>query len=504
LSQSTTIVKGGVVLAGATLEARRVDVALSGNRIVRVGPDLAHDPGAAVVDARGMLVAPGLINAHTHSNHTLTRGLSRRWTLEDHIAHLPLLNAGRTAEEQYVSTALGAVEMLRSGCTAVYDLFTAFPAPTESELEAVVRAYSDVGLRAVVAPAVADVTFHRTVPGLLDLLPSELRKTVDAIAPSPTDRLLRLTEVALQRWDGHGGGRIRMAVGPTIPGQCTDDLLAGCARLAREYAVGFHTHLAETKVQVVHAEQRWGTSLVGVLETIGALDLPFVGAHGVWLSRQDVEQLSASRATIAHCPASNLRLGSGVAPVRELIDGGVAVALGSDGSLSSDNQNMFEAMRLAAYVSRIRFPYDQVLWLDGAEALCAGTCGGASALGLEDALGVIEPGALADLVLLRLDSPYLRPLNDPGQALVFSETGAAVDTVIVDGRIVVRSGTGLGVDECALQDEAQATADRIRHSDPAGWELARRLRPYLAQACRSAFGMPYDTGITPPPLPSRA
>src|SRR5262249_26543206 len=154
-----------------------------------------------------------------------------------------------------------------------------------------------------------------------------------AIQAAPTAGLLSLTEDAVRRWQGSADGRIRIHVSPTIPGQCTDEFLAGLARLANEHGIGVQTHLAETKVQVVHAQERWGKTIVGRLGDLGLLGPRFVGAHGIWLVDDDIRRLADAGATVVHNPASNLRTGAGLAPVREMLERGLAVALGSDGSM---------------------------------------------------------------------------------------------------------------------------------------------------------------------------
>ena len=204
---------------------------------------------------------------------------------------------------------LGLIEMLKNGCTAAYDLFMAVPAPTAADVEAIVRAYTDVGLRVVIAPAMADLVFHQTVPGLLELLPPDLRRTVEGLQAAPTEGLLQIAADTVRRWHGAASGRVRVAVSPTIPGQCSEAFFAGCVRLAREYDVGLHTHLAESKVQAIASQQRWGTTLVGRLAAIGALGPNFVGAHGVWLTDDDIRRLADAGAAVAHNPASNLKLG---------------------------------------------------------------------------------------------------------------------------------------------------------------------------------------------------
>jgi guanine deaminase len=319
---------------------------------------------------------------------------------------------------------------------------------------------------------------------------------------APTAGLLRLTEDAIRRWHGAAEGRIRLHVSPTIPGQCTDEFLAGCARLAREHGVGIHTHLAETKVQVVYAAERWGRTIVAQLGELGLLTPGFVGAHGIWLVDDDIRRLADAGAMVVHNPASNLRTGAGLAPVREMLERGLPVALGSDGSMASDNQNLFEVMRFAGLANTVRFPYDQARWLDGPTVWRMATTGGARAVGLPGEIGAIEPGRRADLVLLRADASALRPLNHPVNALVYAETGADVDTVIVDGRVVVAGGRVTTVDESRLRARAAEAAEAFRGRNGEAWALAGRLMPHVGAACRAAAARPYPVDRFAGPVPA--
>jgi guanine deaminase len=279
-------------------------------------------------------------------------------------------------------------------------------------------------------------------------------------------------------------------VAPTIPNQATDELLDGCAALAREYGVGFHTHLAESKVQVVESRRRWGKSIVARLADHRVLGPGFVGAHSVWLDDDDLRMLADAGAAVAHNPGSNLRLGVGIAPVREMLDRGLAVGLGTDGSTCADNQNLFEALRIASVISTVRFPHETARWLDADTVWGLATTGTARVLGQPGDLGAVAPGRKADLALLRADSAFLRPLADPVKALVYAETGASVDTVLVDGRVVVEGGRVTTVDEARIYARAQEAADRQRERAAEAWALAGRLAPYVAAACRGAVATP--------------
>src|SRR5262245_3514325 len=485
------LLHGGRVLRAGASQLEPADILIEGDRIAEVGARLPRPPDAAALDATGLLVLPGLINAHTHGHTHLVRGLAGRWTLEDLLNHGPAMNANRTPEDQYLSAAVGALEMLKTGCTAAYDLYMAIPAPSAEMAEAIARAYLDVGLRAVIAPAVADRVFYQTLPGLTELLPADLRSAVQGISAAPTDGLLRLTEETVARWHGAGEGRLRVAVAPTIPTQCTDEFLAGCGRLARDNGLGLHTHLLESKVQAVTATRRWGRSAVAQMGELGLLRPGFVGAHGIWLTDDDIARLADTGCAVAHNPGSNLRLGSGIAAVREMLDRGVTVGVGTDGSTCSDNQNVFEAIRTAALVGNVRFPHDASRWLGADEVWRMATLGSARLLGMADDLGAIEPGRKADLALLRANSAFVSPLNDAVGSLVYAETGASVDTVLVGGRVIMQAGRVLTVDESSLRTRAQDAADRARARNAGAWQLAARLGPYIAEACRAAVAAPY-------------
>jgi guanine deaminase len=485
------VLDDGQVLRGTPPTLQRADVLVDGDRIAEVGRTVGRPAGVEVLDASGFLIVPGLINTHTHAHNSLLRGLAGRWMLEDLLNHGPALNANRTVEEHYLSAVLGAIEMVKTGCTTAYDLMMAVPAPTTDDMAAVARAYADVGMRAVIAPAVADMPFHGTVPGLMDRLPAELSRRVAAITAAPAKTLLDLTEQTIRARHGSASGRIRVAVSPTIPTQCTDDFLAGCARLVREHGVGIHTHLLESKVQAIEANRRWGRTTVAKLAELGILGPGFVGAHSVWLTDEDIRRLADAGGAVAHNPASNLRLGNGIAAIREMVDAGVTVGLGCDGSMCSDNQNLFEAMRLAGLVGNVRFPGASDRWLTAADVWQIATAGSARALGLGDQIGAIEPGRKADLVLLRANGTFLHPRTDVVTALVYAETGADVDTVLVDGRVIVRGGRVVYVDEDRLRAQAQAAADRVRAVNAPLWQFAAEMSPYLSEACRAVVATPY-------------
>ena len=485
------LVKNGKALKGQGSTLERADFLIIGDRLSEIGLNLPAPDGVKIIDATGHLILPGLINAHTHAHNNLMKGTADNWTLEDLLNHGGALNGNRTPEDHYLSAALGAVEMVKTGCSAAYDLFMGIPLPTIEDFEAVVQAYQDVGLRAVVAPAVADIVFYQTVPFLMELLPPDLMARVQQMKAPPADRMLQLSEEGIRRWNGTAGGRIRVGIAPTIPGQCTDEFLKGCLRLTREYGVGVHTHLVETKIQALFAQRRWGKTVPAYLAEIGLLNPKFVGAHGVWLTEEDIKILADHGANVAHNPASNLKLGSGIAPVREMLDAGVNVGLGCDGSMSSDNQNLFESMRFAATVGKIRFPHQAKKWVGSRDTWKMVTKGSARVLDWADDIGELAPGKKADLTLLREESPYLKPLNDFLNALSYTETGADVAMVIVDGRVILDQGRVMAVDEPRLRARAEERVRQLREQGAEAWNFAETLTPYLAGATQKTVSLPF-------------
>ena len=333
-------------------------------------------------DATDRLVIPGLVNGHHHAQAQLVKGKFDATSLELLLNGSALEQRAPHAEDKYLSALIGAAELVRKGCTASYDMFAEVPLPSPEGVEAVARAYSDVGMRATIAPMMADRSFYEAIPGLADALPEPLRQQALAIRSSPHEASLAACRRILRGWQ-FDRARIRPALGPTIPHHCSDEFLIGCRDLAREFDVGIQMHVGESRVQAVVARQVYGKTLVAHLDSLGMLGPRFCVAHGVWLDDDDRARLADRGASVAHNPGSNLKLGSGIADIRRMIDRGINVAIGTDGSSSSDNLNVFEAMRLASYLSRVQdHPVER--WISARETLHAATEGGARALGFRE------------------------------------------------------------------------------------------------------------------------
>jgi 5-methylthioadenosine/S-adenosylhomocysteine deaminase len=474
------VVSGALVLAPGDTSARPADVVLEGDTIAAVVPPGSAD-AAQIVDATGRLIIPGLVNAHTHGHGGLAKGVGDRWSLELLLNAGPWINGGRTGEDRYLSTLLSAIEMIRKGCTSCYDLSAMLPVPSVEALNDVARAYADAGMRAVISPMIADRTFYQAIPGLLDAFPPELRSLAEAMRSASADAILAPIRQAARSWS-HPTDRIRLGIGPTIPLHCSDEFLRGCGELAAEFGLPVQTHLAESPVQRTGALRQYGMTMTAHLERMGLLGPRFSGAHAIWLDDSEIELIARHGGALAHNPGSNLRLGNGIADMRRAIAGGVAVGVGTDGSSSSDNQNMFEAMRLAAFVSRV-FDRAPEHWIGSAEALRLATEGSAAVLGMGDLIGRIAPGFKADLVFLDLHHINLVPLNNAINQLVNTEDGAAVRDVMIGGRFVLRDGVLPGLDWPRIAARAAEAAERLGQANAGAREAADRMAPVVGHFC---------------------
>ena len=480
-----TVIRGGLVLLPDGEAAAR-DILIEDGRIVALQEHGAPVSDAEVVGADDRLLIPGLVNAHTHSHGALNRGaVDDRVSLEMFLTGGGASARSRGLEDKYLSAALSAAEMIRKGCTACFDLTVEVPEPTPDGIAAVARAYRDAGMRAVVAPMIADRTIYQALPGLLEALPDSMRSQLANLRAAPVEKTFDACRKILANWE-FDHRFIRPALGPTIPLHCSDDFLRECDRLSSEHGVRLQTHLAESRAQAAIGEARYGASLVTHLDRLGFLSDRLSVAHAIWLEHNDIQRLGARGVTVAHNPSSNLRLGSGIAPVRDMLRAGVTVGIGTDASNTSDGQNMFEATRLSAYLSRVDgFVADD--WISASEAFAMTTQGSAKGLGFET-IGRLAVGCEADVVFLRLDTPHFVPLRSPLLQMLFGENGASVDTVMIGGRIVFRDGRLLTLDEAALRRRAEEAARRLDEANAdlfaSGAKISRLVGAFCAaQGC---------------------
>ncbi|MEV4707399.1 8-oxoguanine deaminase [Actinoplanes sp. NPDC049316] len=416
-------------------------------RIVTVGSGHAgrFHGSVRVVDGTGCLVTPGLVNTHHHLYQWATRGLAQDETLFGWLTTLYPIWGRLDAETVGAAAAAGLGWLALSGCTTSMDHHYVFPHDGGDVFAAEIEAARRIGLR-----------FHPT-RGSMDLGESQGGLPPDHVVEE-TEAALAATEAAVDRWhDPSPESMLRIGVAPCSPFSVTSRLMREAADLARRKGVRLHTHLAETADEEDFCRERFGCTPVEYAESLGWLGADVWLAHGVHLDDAAVARLGATGTGVAHCPSSNARLGAGLARVRDLLDAGVPVGLGVDGSASQEAAHLGEELRQALYVARLR---GGPAALTARESLRMGTIGGARCLGRQDDLGSLEAGKLADLVLWRLDGLGHEGIDDKVAALVLGPP-APVELALVGGRPVVERGELVHADAEALARGARRAHRRL-------------------------------------------
>jgi 5-methylthioadenosine/S-adenosylhomocysteine deaminase len=433
------LVAGGTVVTMGT-DGRVVEdgaVAVRGDAILAVGPRAeleARFRAARRVDARGRIVLPGLINAHTHAPMTLLRGLADDLALQEWLEKHIFPAEARNVTPDFVEwgTRLALLEMLRGGVTTFADMYY-FE-------EVIARVAREAGMRGVVGETILD-------------FPAPSYKT--------TAEGLARTEKFIQEW--RADPLVRPAVAPHSIYTESEQTLRDSFALARRYGVPILIHLAETKREAEESRARHGLSPVAYLDRLGLLGPDVLAAHCIWLDARDIELLAKHGVGCVHNPSSNMKLASGTAPVLEMLAAGVRLGLGTDGPAGSNNDlNLMEEMDLAAKLQKVTRMDPRAL--TARQALELATLGGAKALHRENDLGSLEPGKQADLILLRADAPHAVPLYDVYSQIVYALKASDVETVVIAGRIVMEKRRVLTLDERAVLARAREYAERVRRS----------------------------------------
>ena len=434
-----------VLLRNATIltmnDAREIvegDVLVRNGAIAAVGA--VGESADHVIDVRGAYILPGFVQTHVHLCQTLFRSFADDLPLLDWLRlRIWPLEAAHTAATLRAATQLAAAELLLSGTTTVLTM------ETVHETDAVLEELAACGLRATVGKCMMDAAGEA---------PQRLH---ERLQPS-VDESLALH----RRWHGAAGGRLRVAFAPRFAVSCTRELLEAVAALSAQHDVLVHTHASESRDEVeVVRRLSGGAGNVEYLERTGLATPRLCAAHCVWVDEAEQALIADRGVKVLHCPGSNLKLGSGIAPVPELLARGVSVSLGADGAACNNRLDMFEEMRLAATLQAVRrgpgaLPAREVLWM--------ATRGGARALGLEDQIGSIEPGKRADLIAVDRDRPHLQPDRDPWSTLVYAARGPDVRLTMVDGEVLVDDFALTRVDVLAVAATARNAAVQLARS----------------------------------------
>jgi 5-methylthioadenosine/S-adenosylhomocysteine deaminase len=430
---SLLIRSGLVVTMNDHLDVFEGDVSIRDRHIAAVGAAI-HEPHDRVIDARGGYILPGFIQTHIHLCQTLFRGFADDLPLMDWLRQRVWpMEAAHSPESLRVAARLATTELLASGTTAVLTM------ETVHDTDVIFEAVSESGLRATIGKCMMDST-----PQVPKRLQEDTRRSIDE-------------SIALrQRWHGRANGRLRAAFAPRFAVSCSRELLEAVAALSADEQALVHTHASESPEEIgIVRTISGGLNNIEYLASVGLASPRLCAAHCVWVDEDEQRLLAEHDVKVMHCPGSNLKLGSGIAPVAEMMARGITVSLGADGAACNNRLDMFDEMRLAAVLQAARrgpgiLPARDVLWM--------ATRNGARTLNLDAEIGSIEPGKRADVIVVDRERPHLAPGPDPYSTIVYAARGSDVRTTIVDGEVLVDDFTPVRVDRAAVAAEARTVA----------------------------------------------
>ena len=434
MTESILIKNGTIVTMDQKNSIVRGDVLIRDGRIAEVGR--VDSDSNTVIDAAGCAVLPGFVQTHIHLCQTLFRGSADDLALIDWLKQRVWpMEAAHTAGSIRASARLGIAEMVRGGTTCALTM------ETVKHTEEVLRVVDETGFRATVGKCMMDKG-DEVPAGLLENAADSIRESVALI----------------EQWHGTSNGRVRCCFAPRFAVSCTRELLGEVAKLARQHQVMIHTHASENKKECELVESDTGRRNVAYLDSLGISGSHVLLAHCVHLDTEEMETLARTKTNVAHCPSSNLKLGSGLARVAEMLARRIPVSLGADGAACNNRLDMFTEMRTAALLQKLAH---------GPEALPAGrvlrmaTIDGARSLGLGKEIGSIEAGKRADVIVVSLNQLHSTPAGDIVSALVYSTVAADVRTTVIDGQVLMRDSELLTMNEAGVIEEANREAKSL-------------------------------------------
>ena len=431
------IIRGGTVLTmNDAMDVVSGPVVIDDGRITQVGGEVAASPGAVEIDASGGVVLPGFVQTHVHLCQTIFRGVADDLTLLAWLRHrIWPLEAAHDEASLQASARLAAAELARSGTTAVLTM------ETVHDTDVVCDAMAASGLRATIGKCLMDQG---------DGAPPRL---LEAVAPA-MDAAMALH----RRWHGAAEGRIRVALAPRFAISCSRPLLEAVADVARGHHLLVHTHASEQQEEVALVRAVTGLGNMAYLARVGLASPTLCAAHCVWVDADEQALMAEHDVKVLHCPSSNLKLGSGIAPVAALRLRGITVSLGADGAACNNRLDMFEEMRLAALLQAAQVGPGVVTARD---VVRMATRDGARTLGLDEEIGQVTPGYAADVIVVDVTGPHVAPSPDAWSALVYACRASDVRTTIVAGRVLVDRGVCTRIDEAGVVADARAQATRL-------------------------------------------
>src|SRR2546423_10309055 len=433
--QSILIRNGTVVTMDSQNSIVRGDVLIRDGRIAEIDERINAEADE-VVDARGCAVLPGFVQTHIHLCQTLFRGAADDLPLIDWLKkRVWPMEAAHSAKSIRASAQLGIAELIKGGTTCALTM------ETVRHTEEVLRAVEESGFRANVGKCMMDKG---------DDVPAALREETRI----SIDESLRL----IDKWNGAANGRIRCCFAPRFAISCTRELLSGVSTLAKQHGVTIHTHASENRNECEIVERETGDRNIDYLNSLGIVGPHVVLAHCIHLDNTEMETLASTKTNVAHCPSSNLKLGSGIARVTEMLARGIPVSLGADGAACNNRLDMFTEMRTAALLQKALHGPEV---LPAARALRMATIDGAQAMGLGKEIGSIEPGKRADLIVVDVSELHAAPTGDVVSALVYSAQASDVRATIIDGQVVMRDRELLTLHEPAVLAGANSDGETV-------------------------------------------
>ncbi len=430
-------------------ELENHDILIKDNVINRIAKNITPPEGTKIIDASHHAVIPGLVNTHHHFYQTLTRALKgmQNAKLFDWLVFLYPIWANLDEEAVYYSTLLASAELLKTGTTLTSDHMYLYPSGFRGDIPSIqYEATEKIGIRAALTRG--SMTRGKGKGGL----------PPDNVVQSPKEVLEHSVRTIEKFHDASELSMRKVILAPCSPFSVEKEVMIESAKIARQYGVKLHTHLAETQDENLYCLETYGKRPLALMEEVGWLGSDVYFAHGIWFNDDELKVLKETQTGVSHCPSSNMRLGSGIARIREMLDMGIPVSLAVDGSASNDTSDMLGEVRLAMLLQRIRYG---ATGLTAREALKTASLGGAKMLGY-DKLGMIKEGYGADIAIFNLDQlQYAGCVEDPPACLVFTGYNHEADYTIVNGRIVVEHGKLLTFDEEEIKNKANRAAKRL-------------------------------------------
>ncbi|MGV2621509.1 UNVERIFIED_CONTAM: 5'-deoxyadenosine deaminase [Halobacillus marinus] len=439
----TLIKNAEIVTMNADEEVLCGDILIEGDVIVGIGKDLHESRAHRMVDAGGRTVIPGFVQTHIHLCQTIFRGRGDDLELMDWLKNrIWPLEAAHDEESVYYSAMLGIGELIQSGTTTVVDM------ETVHHTDSAFRALSESGIRALSGKVMMDKG---------DEVPRELQETTERSVMDSLD--------LLDKWHNYDGGRIRYAFSPRFAVSCTEELLREVARLSKERQIFVHTHASENRGEIAIVEAETGMRNVVYLDHLGLANERLILAHCVWLDEVEKRIIKEKGVHVSHCPGSNLKLASGIADTKGMLDRGISLSLGADGAPCNNNLDMFQEMRLAALLPK---PFHGPTAMDARTVFRMATIGGAKAVGMEKEIGSLEVGKKADLSILNLEDFHTYPMHgvDPISRIVYSATRADVESTMVGGRFLMENRKMKTMDKAVVLKEADVSIKRLIKRTP--------------------------------------